>query len=536
MAIPDSVQTIDRSVFSGCASLSAVEIPDSVRTIGTNAFYGCASLSSVSIPSFVSRIGNDAFRGIKFLDEDGNVLAHSAADLRGYTYEGQGKVLKRVIDGITLVSDGMVFEIESLSGAYAVLAGFSEPKTALSVPAKVSYDGKDYLVSKIGPKAFYGCEGLVSVDLGGVSTIGTRAFARCGDLESVTASESLTTIGAYAFYGCTSMASLAMPESVASIGKDAFHGITFLGADGEIPHTADALRGHSYEGEAGVLSLVILDGEAFISDGLTYVVASAKERTASVTGFSDAPSDLVIPMTVEYNGFRLDVTGIGPKAFYNCKSLTSVDLGGVSSVGSKAFAGCASLASVTSEGSVVSLEGYAFYNCKSLESADFGSSVKSIGGYAFYNCRLLASVVIGDSVESIGDDAFYGCRALSSDMVLTSAKTIGEAAFDECYSLTSVVIGDSVKSIRGWTFISCRSLTSMVIPDSVKTIGKSAFAGCVSLTFLTIPSSVEEISDQAFGWFKFFDEDGNELSKVASALSGYSYTGDGDGNFFRIAA
>lgn len=56
----------------------------------------------------------------------------------------------------------------------------------------------------------------------------------------------------------------------------------------------------------------------------------------------------------------------------------------------------------------------AFYNCDSLTSVEIGDSVMSIGNYAFYDCDSLTSLEIGTSVTSIGNSAFYSCNSLTN--------------------------------------------------------------------------------------------------------------------------
>jgi hypothetical protein len=273
VAFGESLKTIGEYAFYGCGSLASVSIPDSATSIGKSAFSGCKALTSVVIPGSVASIGENVFHGIRFLDERGNVLDGSAASLSGYAYEGSCCVLQRVVDGFTFVSGGLVFKLDWSGDADATLVGFSEPVAHLAVPGSVSYGGKDYPVVDIGPKAFYGLDGLVSADLGGVTQIGMKAFARCSSLESVDFGDSLTEIGPYAFYGCDSLVSAIIPDSVVSIGKcafsgcislasvavgssvetigdQAFFGIRFFDEGGKLlPRTAESLAGYLYVGD-----------------------------------------------------------------------------------------------------------------------------------------------------------------------------------------------------------------------------------------------------------------------------------------------
>ena len=59
----NNVISIGDGAFSGCTSLSGVNIPSTVSKIGEAAFRGCTSLTSVVIPSGVTEIGNSVFSG-----------------------------------------------------------------------------------------------------------------------------------------------------------------------------------------------------------------------------------------------------------------------------------------------------------------------------------------------------------------------------------------------------------------------------------------------------------------------------------------
>ena len=65
--IPDSVTSIGIWAFYNCTSLTSVNIGNSVTSIGEYAFKGCASLTSVNIPDSVTSIGEYAFYGCPLL-------------------------------------------------------------------------------------------------------------------------------------------------------------------------------------------------------------------------------------------------------------------------------------------------------------------------------------------------------------------------------------------------------------------------------------------------------------------------------------
>ena len=144
--IPNGVTSIGDYVFNECRALTGVTIPDGVTSIGDSAFSYCSSLTSVTIGNGVTSIGYEAFKGCKSL-------------------------------------------------------------TSITIPDSVTI---------IGGWAFAYCSSLTSVTIGnGVTSIGYGAFAGCSALTSITIPDSVTSIGHMAFYECESLTGVYITDIAA---------------------------------------------------------------------------------------------------------------------------------------------------------------------------------------------------------------------------------------------------------------------------------------------------------------------------------
>lgn len=91
--------------------------------------------------------------------------------------------------------------------------------SSVCIPSSVTYNGKDYSVTKIDAGAFYYCANLASVIIpNSVISIGARAFEGCSSLTEITIPNSVILIGNYTFRGCRGLKSLTIPKSVIRIG------------------------------------------------------------------------------------------------------------------------------------------------------------------------------------------------------------------------------------------------------------------------------------------------------------------------------
>ena len=104
-------------------------------------------------------------------------------------------------------SGGIYYNITSSTNMTVAVTYDSKTNNTYSgtvtIPEKVTYNGKTYYVTAIGDYAFIGCTGLKKVTYG---------------------SQRITTIGNYAFQGCNGMTSFVIPPHITSIGNGVFNG------------------------------------------------------------------------------------------------------------------------------------------------------------------------------------------------------------------------------------------------------------------------------------------------------------------------
>lgn len=173
--LPSKLTEIRGDTFSGCSSLSEIDIPQSVTRIGGGAFRDCVRLKEITLPSGITEISGDTFNG--------------CSSLRAI----------RIPEGVTRIG-GHAFD------------GCSALKTA-ALPRSLD---------TIGASAFRGCRSLEKIDIpGSVREIGQSAFRGCISLTRVYVPASVRSIGPSAFRECGRMESIRIPRN-ASVGEKAF--------------------------------------------------------------------------------------------------------------------------------------------------------------------------------------------------------------------------------------------------------------------------------------------------------------------------
>ena len=274
-------------------------------------------------------------------------------------------------------------------------------------------------------------------------------------------------------------------------------------------------------------------------------------KYASIIGFDETITDVVIPETVTLNGEKIPVKEISQTAFKDNQKVKSITVSNkVTTIDEYAFAGCISLETIYIPNSVTTIGDYAFRDCSNLlldcevDSKLEGwsnywndsnrpviwNSYKGIYGnlngleYIAYhdndgNSYIVITgyngsntdVVIPEYIEvnceqivvkEISNSAFINNTEITSINIPNSVTTIGDLAFAGCSNLTTVTISENsqLTTIGDYAFYYCSSLTSIYIPNSVTTIGDLAFSFCSNLTIVTISenSQLTSIGSYAF--------------------------------------
>lgn len=155
--------------------------------------------------------------------------------------------------------------------------------------------------------------------------------------------------------------------------------------------------------------IAALKGHKYTISGYIYKVTG--KNTVSVVGIKNKKAATIkVKNTVKIGGKKYKITGIGAKAFKNCKKAKKAVIGSyVTTIGSNAFC-----------------------NCTKLKNVTMGKRVKTIGSKAFYKCKKLSKITIPSKVTKIGKQAFYGCEGLKTITIKTKklkSSKVGSKAF-----------------------------------------------------------------------------------------------------------
>lgn len=175
------------------------------------------------------------------------------------------------------------------------------------------------------------------------------------------------------------------------------------------------------------------------------------------------------------SSFDLPFYYAGTAMFYQCKSLSSVNFGNITSIPVACF-----------------------YGCDKLETL-VNSSISNIPSYAFTFCSKLANITT-TNVNKIGFAAFYGTKFTSISFPSITWLSSASFAFNSCSTLSEIYFNNlsSITSCRR-TFESCKNLLVVSMPKvSLISASPGLFEYCYSLSSLYFPSLVSIVACSYF--------------------------------------
>lgn len=227
------------------------------------------------------------------------------------------------------------------------------------------------------------------------------------------------------------------------------------------------------------------------------------------------------------------ITIINEGAFYNNKSLTSVNLpNGLKEFKNQAFQGCTSLNDIVMPSKVETICNYVFEGCSSLSNVTLNEGCTTLGDHVFKNCPL-TSFTFPSTLSSIKEYAFEGSRLTSADLSKTKLQYLPNGCFYNCKYLKEVKLplnlttpnsGDWMEeydnmygkhafektaiesidltntqliSLGDYMFAECKSLQTVKLPSTLKYIWNHAFCNS-NIASITLPPSLQKIDEWAF--------------------------------------
>lgn len=513
--IPDTLCSFGDETFSGCSSLSSIDVYDLDAVADKTQFnewtdysgylYNAASDnyvtitdkgSSVVLPASFKAIGDQVFNDccfVSFFVMDGNTIFKDSNEGGVNQPEGIGGALISY-DGKKLYKLAPCFRDLKNSTTYKIPEGVEEIKPYAFYGASSGGMQKVVVsdtVKKIDDYGFYKCNLLeVSFAKDGVcAELGDWAFAYNDNLD-IKLPKSVTKIGSYCFAYILNRTPDISGSGITSVPPYVFYGCVNLHTI-KMPKTLDYVEGYAFAGCDNLNEVV------FLGDTLKK---------------------------------------IGTAAFQGCANLHKIDVPeGVKSIENSTFDGCTNLNTVLLPNTLKELGDNAFKECQNIHQMEIPKNVKHIsnttfkGAYTYYidtskNEYSQGMIKIKITKDDLGKTfksgklkykvtkahskkgtvsvvSFAGKKYKQSTTKLIIPATvkykgysfkvtgINNKAFKSSPKLKTVVIGANVTTVGAYSFANCKKLTSMTIGKNVKKIGGSAFYGDSRLASIKIKTT-----------------------------------------------
>ena len=459
--------------FSGCTSITSVQLPSNINSIPPGAFDGCASLQNINIPNGVTEIGSFAFRKCSSLQHI--ILPNSVSVLGSAVFDSCVS-----LNSITIPPMVRNIENGTFRNCHAL--------TTVSLP--------DSLLSIGSYEFYYGSEAPM------YHTRAAGAFEQCLSLSSIVIPRFVSLIGNYAFLGCTNLTEIVFPDTICRLCPLAFSrcGIVQL----NLPNNIEELG-------YGVFSKCTSLQEVTIPRNMWHIGHYTFDSCVNLT-------------TVNFNadscwwgaeGYCWSSGSANPclesRLWLNCPNFTTLNIGdNVKLLTAGLFSGASGITEVTIPPSVKRMGNGVFSGCASLTVVNYNADTMEYYGDSFGGCPNLTSLSIGNNVKNIPACFMRDVSSLRNTVIIPdSVVSIGSGAFEGC-TFDTIIIGSSVTSI-GQKALYNNSLRGVFLrtqlPPSFITSywSRSFHYNTLSQGILHIPCGTREIYQQSI-WYDELDD------------------------------
>ena len=409
--IPDTVTYVEDSLFSGCISLTDVDLGKGITVITNGMFYNCKNLESLTIPEQIERF----YDRYSYTGNSSDKPFEGCVNLKNIYFKAKDISLVRYLSLPSLTNIVIGSTVESLPdrafSGYKYLENVTFENGLLVLPNE----------------CFKNCTGLKSITLpDSMMSVGKSAFENCYNIKSVTFSENLNTIADSAFKGCSSIENLSFNKNLREIGNNAFE-------------ECSSVKNVTFN------DLLNTIGESAFANCSSVEKVDLPESVSSVgkDAFEGCKAIKNITLSSKLNY-------VNDGVFSGCSSLESVDLpDNISEIGANSFADCTNLKNIRFGKNLIHIDSYAFSECSSLKSIEFPAGLQYIWSKAFIDCTNLSSVKLNSGLKQISDYAFYNClnlkkvRIPSSDTYLCDYSLGYYGKNDNNYKIPDfIIVGD----------------------------------------------------------------------------------------------
>ena len=225
--------------------------------------------------------------------------------------------------------------------------------------------------------------------------------------------------------------------------------------------------------------------------------------------------------------FNIDTNGVLLGVVLNGETAISLPQA-VTEIAAFVFTDKTPLVSLALNAECTTIRNKAFYNCRTLTTLTIGVGLSVLEEYAFAGCNNLSSIAISGSnphfsaignILYSGESAVLGANVSGKPTFWDGTTKIGKRAFSFCDRITELDIPEEITEIGDYAFSDCSGIEKVQIPDKVASVGYGAFFGCsktVDVTLNALDSSIAET--QSLGGRSFAGMEGLKIVHVFSKV------------------